>query len=1049
ESIKPEDFTPEIFHFFLSKMCLRPDIDKIFSEQGAKGKPYLTLEQMTEFINLRQRDPRLNEVLYPPLKPPQVQRLIAKYEPNINFAQKGQISLDGFTRFLRGVENSIVPPESLDVSEDMNQPLSHYFINSSHNTYLTAGQLAGNSSVEMYRQVLLTGCRCVELDCWKGRLPDDEPFITHGFTMTTEIPFKEVIEAIAESAFKASPYPLILSFENHVDSAKQQARWRSIVAPSLGRALLVDPLDKYPYWGLVPGPSLPSPQELRGRILIKNKKRRDLKASIRQRPGAPPSLGTGEGAAAGAMREGGEGTHTMANGDEQLPRDLEEIVKLPRKSIDREAESDFEEEEDPEMKKQPSATDEGTAGSEVNATEEMSTLVNYVEPVKFKSFQVAAQRNRYYEMSSLVETKGLEQLTKSPVEFVEYNKKQLSRIYPKGTRVDSSNYMPQVFWSTGCPMVALNFQTLDLPMQLNMGIFEYNGGIGYILKPEFMRRVDKHFDPFTENIVDGIVANTVAIRIISGQYLTDKHVGVYVDVDMFGLPIDTKRKFRTKIITNSLNLVWDEEPFVFHKVVLPTLASLRVAVYEEGGKFIGHRVLPVSAIRPGEFYICLRNEANQPLQLPALLVYTEVKDFVPDIHKDYIKALYNPIQHVNLMEQRSKQLVSLTGEEEMLQVCRSEPCLPVEEARIKPDVRPLTHLHRCSLTPSISDRVPSIDTGNCRSQEDLIPTILSAGQGVNALTLGELRQSRGYEKLRHKQQKELQQLQHKHLKSLASLRKEHCSKVQELEAAALRRGSPLARALRHKPRYRNATTRGALNNQTFPVSARNVAYFLRSIDAAAPAEFLQHFYETISLGAPSAPMPQLQGMDAEATRKLRDLRRCQWAQLLQLRRDLQHVEMYRRMQQFSLLHGKLREIALENQATQMKKLQQLCDREQKELKKDLDRQRLEHITQVKAKDKQAAQRKREEQLQQQHRDVLQQIDEEGPKEQKLLTDAYKLEMEQLPLDPTPLPPEVRGHRRASEVSLEPDPPSRAGGRGQQNPSSPNQRPGSSAKPNRT
>lgn len=53
-----------------------------------------------------------------------------------------------------------------------------------------AGQLAGNSSVEMYRQVLLSGCRCVELDCWKGRTAEEEPIITHGFTMTTEISFK-------------------------------------------------------------------------------------------------------------------------------------------------------------------------------------------------------------------------------------------------------------------------------------------------------------------------------------------------------------------------------------------------------------------------------------------------------------------------------------------------------------------------------------------------------------------------------------------------------------------------------------------------------------------------------------------------------------------------------------------------------------------------------------------------------------------------------------------------------------------------------------------
>lgn len=81
-----------------------------------------------------------------------------------------------------------------------------------------AGQLAGTSSVEMYRQALLWGCRCVELDVWKGRPPEEEPFITHGFTMTTEVPLRDVLEAIAETAFKTSPYPVILSFENHVDS---------------------------------------------------------------------------------------------------------------------------------------------------------------------------------------------------------------------------------------------------------------------------------------------------------------------------------------------------------------------------------------------------------------------------------------------------------------------------------------------------------------------------------------------------------------------------------------------------------------------------------------------------------------------------------------------------------------------------------------------------------------------------------------------------------------------------------------------------------------
>uniref|UniRef100_A0A8B9JYS8 Phosphoinositide phospholipase C n=1 Tax=Astyanax mexicanus TaxID=7994 RepID=A0A8B9JYS8_ASTMX len=582
---KLDDFTWDKFQSFLNNLCLRPEIDRIFLELGSKGKPFLSLDQMLDFINRRQRDSRLNEVLYPPLKREQVRQLMEKYESNPSQLERDQISLMTFSKYLGGEENAVVPPERFDVMDDMNQPLSHYFINSSHNTYLTVGQLTGPSSVEMYRQVLLTGCRCIELDCWKGRPPDEEPIITHGFTMTTEIPFKEVIEAIAESAFKTSPYPVILSFENHVDSTRQQAKMAEYCRSIFGDALLIDPLEKYP---LAPGQQLPSPQELMGKILIKNKKKHH------------------------------HHHHQATNGG----------------SVRRKAGDGAEDQASPLNGQYADALLSGTAYSEVNATEEMSTLVNYIEPVKFKSFEVAAKRNKYFEMSSFVETKGMDSLKNNPIEFVEYNKKQLSRIYPKGTRVESSNYMPQLFWNVGCQMVALNFQTLDLPMQLNLSVFEYNGRSGYLLKPEFMRRTDKHFDPFTENIVDGIVANTVKIKIVSGQFLTDKKVGVYVEVDMFGLPADTKRKFRTKTSNNnSMDPVWDEEAFVFSKVVLPTLASLRVALFEENGKFIGHRILPVVALRPGYHYINLKNDLNQPLLLASLLVYTEVMDYIPDEHQ--------------------------------------------------------------------------------------------------------------------------------------------------------------------------------------------------------------------------------------------------------------------------------------------------------------------------------------------------------------------------------------------------------------------------------
>ena len=41
-------------------------------------------------------------------------------------------------------------------------------------------------------------------------------------------------------------------------------------------------------------------------------------------------------------------------------------------------------------------------------------------------------------------------------------------------------FLLQIFWNTGCQMVALNFQTPDLAIQLNQGKFEYNGNCGYV-----------------------------------------------------------------------------------------------------------------------------------------------------------------------------------------------------------------------------------------------------------------------------------------------------------------------------------------------------------------------------------------------------------------------------------------------------------------------------------------------------------------------------------------------------------------------------------------
>ncbi|NXW89257.1 PLCB2 phosphodiesterase, partial [Alopecoenas beccarii] len=641
DAINPEDFPETVYKTFLMNLCPRPEIDEIFTSHHLKAKPYMTKEHLAKFINKKQRDSRLNDILFPPAKPEQVQSLIEKYEPSGINIQRGQLSPEGMVWFLCGPENNVIALDKLVLYQDMTQPLSHYFINSSHNTYLTAGQFSGISSPEMYRQTLLAGCRCVELDCWKGRPPDEEPIITHGFTMTTEILFKDAIEAIAESAFKTSLYPVILSFENHVDSPKQQAKMAEYCRTIFGDMLLTEPLEKYP---LKPGVPLPSPKDLLGKILIKNKKKQSVSGKRQN------SLKKGRNVEPEIIEQPNplDAEDTVWAGDvaEEEPEEEDEHLG----NLDEE-----------EIKKMQS--DEGTAGLEVIAYEEMSSLVNYIQPIKFDSFEVSAQKNRSYVISSFTELKAYDLLTKFPVQFVEYNKRQMSRIYPKGTRMDSSNYMPQMFWNVGCQMVALNFQTMDVPMQQNMALFEFNGQCGYLLKHEFMRRPDKQFDPFSVDRIDVVVASTLSVTastnaILSGQFLSDRSVKTYVEVELFGLPRDTKRKYRTKLTStaNSINPVWKEEAFVFEKIMMPELASLKIAAWEEGGKFIGHRIIPVIALHSGYHHVCLRSESNMPLTMPSLFVYLEIKDYVPDAWADLTIALSNPIKFFSLQDKRSVKL---------------------------------------------------------------------------------------------------------------------------------------------------------------------------------------------------------------------------------------------------------------------------------------------------------------------------------------------------------------------------------------------------------
>ncbi|RVW56585.1 Phosphoinositide phospholipase C 4 [Vitis vinifera] len=526
---------------------------------------------------------------------------------------------------------------SLQVHQDMNAPLSHYFIYTGHNSYLTGNQLSSDCSDVPVIKALKRGVRVIELDIWPDSTKADV-HVLHGRTLTTPVELIKCLRSIKEHAFSASPYPVIITLEDHL-TPDLQAKVAQMVTQTFQDILF------YPKSECLQ--EFPSPEELKYRIIISTKPPKEY---LEAKGSEDKENNIQKGKDSDDDVWGEEPSNVTADHENNDKSDSEGS----------EVDEDGEENNDcrpigaPAYKRLISIHAGKPKGGFKDALK--------VEPNKVRRLSLSEQ--------------ALEKATASHgTDVVRFTQKNFLRIYPKGTRFNSSNYKPLIGWSHGAQMVAFNMQGYGRYLWLMHGMFRANGGCGYVKKPDFLMNVgpnnqvfnprvklpvkktlkvkvymgdgwhldfkQTHFDLYSppdfyarakKPLKDGLDANEQSIQFSEFSFGTSElHPKQCVEVKQItntvgiaGVPGDEVMK-KTKTKEDKWTPVWNEE-FQF-PLTVPELALLRVEVHEydlsEKDDFAGQTCLPISELKPGIRAVPLFNRKGEMFCSARLLMRFE------------------------------------------------------------------------------------------------------------------------------------------------------------------------------------------------------------------------------------------------------------------------------------------------------------------------------------------------------------------------------------------------------------------------------------------
>ncbi|XP_021891783.1 phosphoinositide phospholipase C 4-like isoform X3 [Carica papaya] len=522
-----------------------------------------------------------------------VEEVLRRRHPIAKFT-RNTLTLDDFHYYLFSAD--LNPAINDRVHHDMNAPLSHYFVYTGHNSYLTGNQLTSDSSDVPIIKALQRGVRVVELDIWPNSANDDV-IVYHGRTLTSPVDLIICLRSIKKYAFSASPYPLIITLEDHLTPYLQAKVAKMLIQTFEGTLFYPESesLEEFP-----------SPEKLKHRIIISTK---------------PPK------------------EYLEANGKNKRSN-LEKEKDSDDDAWGKEAEDTAEEEDDEKSDSDASAINQDydvmscdPESCQLAAPEYKHLIAIHAGKPKNglkEALKVEPGKVRRLSLSEQALEKAAES---NGTDVVRFTQKNFLRIYPKGTRFNSSNYNPLIGWMHGAQMVAFNMQGYGKYLWMMHGMFKSNGGCGYVKKPDFLMNVGPHGEVFNPRAKLS-VKKTLKVKVYMGDgwHLDFKktHFDTYSPPDFYtrigiaGVPADKVMK-KTKTKLDQWTPVWNEE-FTF-PLTVPELALLRIEVHEydmhEKDDFGGQTCLPVSELKTGIRAVPLYDRKGVMLKSVRLLMHFE------------------------------------------------------------------------------------------------------------------------------------------------------------------------------------------------------------------------------------------------------------------------------------------------------------------------------------------------------------------------------------------------------------------------------------------